>query len=154
MHHFCKQANTTKLQKLSSYNSKARTFRAQGISFQVYKKLKQMTLNAMYMFPTAVLTVFLWRSIRAWAVIAAHFTNHTDFLDSRVLTLTVIGWHLLESLLTNKVSFSEDQKVATQRLQTLHAHTQTCNLPQENEHFRFIFIRISISFHQSDHPSH
>lgn len=154
MRYFWKQANTTKLQKLSLYNSKARTFTAQGISFPMYKKLKQMTLNAMYMFPTAVLTVFLWRSIRAWAAIAAHFTNHTDFLDSRVLTPAVIGWHLLWNLLINKVSFSEDQKVATQRLETLHAHTQTRNLPQENEHFRFIFIRISISFHQSDHPSH
>lgn len=59
MRYFWKQANTTKLQKLSLYNSKARTFTAQGISFPMYKKLKQMTLNAMYMFPTAVLTVFL-----------------------------------------------------------------------------------------------
>lgn len=50
----------------------------------------------MYMFPTAEPTVLqksstlnlwpLWRSIRVWAVTAALFTNHTNFLDSRVLT--------------------------------------------------------------------
>lgn len=88
----------------------------------------------------------LWRSIPAWAVITANFTNHTSiFLPIPLLNLTVIGWHLLQNLLVNKASFSEDQRVWHSAEPQHWKAAQICNLPQGKDKIDLFSLGVSLA---------
>lgn len=98
----------------------------------------------------------LWRSVRVWALITANFTNHTGFPAHQSFN-SDSNWlrFALKLSVVNKASFSKDQRVGTHQISRelyVHVHKYATALTK-TMHFTFIFIRISISSHQSDHSS-